>query len=240
MASLPLQIDRLLRLNGIQLDDRKRDLLGTFVDLLLDWNRRINLVSRRDSDNIWEGHILHSLSPLFMLEIPRNISLLDLGSGGGLPGIPLSIIRDDLNITLLDSIQKKTRALEDILSRLALTRVNVVCARAEDAGKEKNFARSYDAVIARAVAPLADLVPWSRPFLRKGPSRVVRELHGLRREFALPSLLAMKGGDLQREIRDVQVKGACSTITEINIAFPGSENLALTDKKLVVIEYPQG
>ncbi len=240
--SIPAHIDRVLRVNGIRLDESKAAQLGLFVDLLLEWNRRINLVSRRDSANIWESHILHSLSILFVLEIPRGLSVLDLGSGGGLPGIPLAIVRGDLKVTLLDSIQKKVRVLEDIVQRLGMSGVAVAGARAEDIGKEGRFRGSFDAVIARAVAPLVDLVKWSRPLLRPAGREMGRRADAQverGQRFSFPSLLALKGGDVQKEIRDVRLRGGRESITEINLVYPGSENVGLVDKKLVVVEYPR-
>ncbi len=240
MESLPLSIDHTLRLNGVFLDEVKRDRLARFVDLLLEWNRRINLVSRRDSENIWESHILHSLSPLFMLDIPSGVSILDLGSGGGFPGIPIAIMRGDVRVTLLDSIQKKVRVLEDIVAALGLSAVRVVGGRAEDVGRDGGYAGSFDAVIARAVAPLADLIRWSEPFLRRtaGPSsRRKRGEAGSHPEFSFPYLLALKGGDLSHEIQGAGLKARQGTITEINLAFPGSEDFPLVDKKLIVVEF---
>lgn len=237
---LPGHIDRALRMNGLPLDEEKSALLALYVDLLLDWNRRINLVSRRDSANIWEGHILHSLSPLLMLDIPPRAGFLDLGSGGGLPGVPMAIVRGDLRITLLDSIQKKARALEDIVARLGLAQVEVVCGRVEEVGKGRGRAGAFDAVIARAVASLSDLLRWSRPLLQSSELPVAA-VRGSRpeRSFRFPLLLALKGGDLQGEIRDARLKAKGETITEINISFPGSEAFDLVDKKLVVVEYPR-
>lgn len=227
-------------MNGLPLDEEKSALLALYVDLLLDWNRRINLVSRRDSANIWEGHILHSLSPLLMLDIPPRAGFLDLGSGGGLPGVPMAIVRGDLRITLLDSIQKKARALEDIVARLGLAQVEVVCGRVEEVGKGRGRAGAFDAVIARAVASLSDLLRWSRPLLQSSELPVAA-VRGSRpeRSFRFPLLLALKGGDLQGEIRDARLKAKGETITEINISFPGSEAFDLVDKKLVVVEYPR-
>ncbi len=235
---IPLHIDRVLKANRIQLDELKEKLLAEYVRLLLDWNSRVNLISRRDPENIWESHILHSLATLCVLEIPPNTSLLDLGSGGGLPGIPLAIIRGDLSITLLDSIQKKVRAVEDILKKLGLSQVRTVCARAEEAGGR--LAGTFDAVIARAVAPLADLVRWSRPFLNGRRGEVTRDRRsGKEDQFSFPYLLALKGGDLEKEIQGVHLKGSRLSITEINLIFPGSELFDLVDKKLVVVQYPR-
>jgi 16S rRNA (guanine527-N7)-methyltransferase len=240
LPTIPLHIDQIFRSNGILLDELKKDQLGAFVSLLMEWNQRINLVSRRDPENIWESHILHAVSPLFLLDIPSGTKLLDLGSGGGLPGVPLAIVHGGLKITLLDSIQKKTHALHDIVKTLALSDVQVVTGRAEELGKSKGLAASFDAVIARAVASLSDLANWSRPFLHKRALRPVRcknALPGSKSDFSFPYLLALKGGDLQREIHHAALRGKGITITELSVVFPGSEHLGLVDKKLVVVEY---
>jgi 16S rRNA (guanine527-N7)-methyltransferase len=236
--SLPLHIEGLLRSNGVLLDDDQKDRLGRYVDLLVEWNKRINLVSRRDSGNIWESHILHSLSPLFFLEIPSGVSLLDLGSGGGLPGIPIAIVLGDVAITLLEATEKKVHAVRSMVEDLQLRSVRVVAGRAEEVGRTKPFAHSFDAVIARAVAPLRDLVRWSRLFIRTGGTAVTTGKGSmLKSQFSIPYLLALKGGDLQRELRDAGVKGQREAITEIKLAFPGSEDLGLVDKKLIVVEF---
>ncbi len=238
--SLPLHIDRVLRMNGLSLDGEISARMVAYVDLLLQWNRRVNLVSRRDSANIWESHILHSLSPLLMLDIAPGSRWLDLGSGGGLPGIPMAVGRGDLSFVLLDSIQKKARALEEIVVALGLAHVEVVCGRAEDLGGEPRFRASFDAVIARAVAPLDDLVRWSRPLLHSGSS-LRAALRGAppERGFCHPFLLALKGGDLERETLRARLRGKGETITEIDITFPGSSAFDLAGKKLVLVEYPR-
>jgi len=241
VPTIPLHIDHLLRANGIELDDLKREQLGSFVSLLREWNQRINLVSRRDADNIWEGHIAHSLSPLFVLEIPSGASILDLGSGGGLPGIPMAIVHGNLDMTLLDSIQKKTLAVQEIVGKLGLSSTRVVNGRAEVLGKTPELAGRFDAVIARAVAPLVDLVRWALPFLRKrpcAPTGLKARSREEKSEFSFPYLLALKGGDLEREIRAAALRGKGATITELDLRFPGSASLNLTDKKLIVVEYP--
>jgi 16S rRNA (guanine527-N7)-methyltransferase len=210
------------------------------VELLLEWNKKINLVSRKDTDSIWTSHLMHCLSPLFVLDIPDGVRLLDLGTGGGLPGIPLGIVHGGLHVTLLDSIQKKTRVVESMIQTLGLKSIDVCSLRAEEAGRMDKFAGSYDAVVARAVASLADLVQWSRPFLRKCNVPAARRRHmsvGAKSEFSFPYLLVLKGGDLEREKRDVLMRGRALTITEIELIFQGSENLSLVDKKLIVAEF---
>lgn len=240
MSRPPLEFETLLRKNGLVLDESRLELLSAYVELLLEWNKKINLVSRRDTDLIWTAHVIHCLSPLFALEIPDGIRLLDLGSGGGLPGIPMAIVHGGLRITLLDSIQKKTRAVESMIQTLGLKSLDVCSLRAEEAGRMEKFAGSYDAVVARAVASLTDLVQWSRPFLRKREVAVARRRStpvGVKSEFSFPYLLALKGGDLEREKRDVLMRARPPTITEIELSFEGSETLSLVDKKLIIAEF---
>jgi len=113
-----LRLSHICRDNGLRLEDRQVDLLRRYVDLLRGWNARVNLISRRDEENIWWSHILHSLSFLFFLQPGQGMRLLDLGTGGGLPGIPLAILRNDLHIVLLDSIRKKTAAVQEMAEQM--------------------------------------------------------------------------------------------------------------------------
>jgi 16S rRNA (guanine527-N7)-methyltransferase len=231
-------LEVLCRKNGVYLDDLSRGLLSAYVDQLLLWNKRINLVSRKDEENIWESHILHSLSPLFVLDMPAGIRVLDLGSGGGLPGIPLAIVHGGLEVTLLDSIRKKTVALQEIVRSLGLQGVTVVHGRAEEVCRRVSLRGSFEVVIARAVAPLVDLVRWSRPFLAAHPrqgfaSEKVRK--GDKTVLDLPYLLALKGGDLEREFQEAKLKGGVTRISELRLVFPGSETLGLEEKKAVVV-----
>lgn len=234
---IPVDFELLLRKNDIPLDENRRRELDSYVELLSNWNLRVNLVSRRGEENVWQTHIAHSLSPLFMIDFPSGLSVLDLGTGGGLPGIPLRIVHGGMDVTLLDSIKKKSVAVQDIVRRTGLSGLNVVNGRAEEIGLMRGFAGSFDLVVARAVAPLLDLVKWSRPFLRKrGIASQLRR--GAKSETKFPYLLALKGGDLEREVEEVRRKFRLSTITEIPLAFPGSEALDLFDKKIVIVEFP--
>ena len=237
----PVDFVEILRKNDIFLTDMQMATLQFYVDLLIEWNSRVNLISRRDYGNLWISHILHSLTPLIALEFPRELRVLDIGTGGGLPGIPMSIVHEGMEVTLLDSIRKKTTAIEQMLVALGLSRVHVITGRAEEIGRASSHAGRYDVVIARAVAPLVDLVKWSKPFLAKrqaAPTR--RRIGGMggKTGFEFPYLLALKGGDLGKEITETRLKVKDLPITEINLVFPGSENLDLVDKKLIIVEHP--
>jgi len=229
-----IAITNIARHNGLPLNDQQTSLLGDYVALLREWNVRINLVSRRDEEHIWTAHILHSLSLLFHLGIPGSTRLLDMGSGGGLPGIPLAIARPDMTVVLLDSIAKKMRAVEDIIRRLNLGNASVICARAEDAARRPDCAGAFDCVVARAVGPLTDLIRWSRPLVRRraGFKACIGDD---RRQLDFPVLLCLKGGDLGGELRQASVKAGAKTMEIMDIVFRGGPVPGLEEKKIIVV-----
>jgi 16S rRNA (guanine527-N7)-methyltransferase len=226
----PVALRTICRKNDLLLTDRQLSQLEAYVGCLVEWNSKINLISRRDVENIWFSHILHSLALLFSVEIPERWRLLDLGSGGGLPGIPLAIVRPDLVVTLLDSIRKKTMVMDEITRALDLKNVTVKTGRAEDMAGGTG-GDTFDTVVARAVASLGKLARWSRPLVRKGR----RSSEGERKP-AAPHLLALKGGDLTREIAAAQKTGGVA-ITVIEMVFDGNLELGLEDKKLVCVNF---
>jgi len=205
--------------NGLEIDDARLAKLNEYVRLLLNWNTKINLISRNDISNVWYSHILHSISLLFFVEIQQNSKLLDLGTGGGLPGIPIAIVRSDLRITLLDSIKKKTAAVQDMVSKLNLSNIDVVTGRAEETCSKLEYARRFDMVISRAIAPLNDLIKWSWPFLRRSGSR----------------LITLKGGDLDDELKEARIKSKPKDISVTNLVFDGSEEIGFEGKKIVTV-----
>jgi 16S rRNA (guanine527-N7)-methyltransferase len=219
---------------GVELSENQWALLERYVDLLMQANREINLISRKDEGNVWSGHILHALSLLGVVNLPSGLRVLDLGTGGGLPGIPLAVARQDLTVTLVDSIQKKVRAVGKIVNQLGLTNVRCEAGRAEEM-KVPEGAR-YHIVVARAVAPLVDLLRWSKGLL----ARTDRAIVGVRlpegvREMSTPLLLAMKGGDLEEELRRAGIRfpGIAPVVTRIaHLERPMS---ALDDKKVIVV-----
>jgi 16S rRNA (guanine527-N7)-methyltransferase len=227
--------------NGLHLSNKQLASLDAFAALVLGWNKKINLISRRDEGNIWTSHLLHCLAILFKVSLPTGSTILDLGTGGGLPGIPLKIVRPDLALTLLDSTQKKVNAVKDIVSKLGLGETKVVWGRAEDVGKRKEFNRAYDVVVARAVASLDDLVRWSGPFLKPGgvttPTLSAVGTDELRRAILGPTLIAFKGGDLEGEIRQAKNQPQVGNISVIDLTLKGSHQIEGGGKKIVLVEF---
>lgn len=225
------------RKNGLELTDGMVAELEQYVTLLLEWNAKVNLVSRKDQENIWGGHVLHALSMLFRIRLPEAMRVLDLGSGGGIPGIPLAIINPGWSVALMDSIQKKCAAVQDIVERMGLAaRVEVIVGRAEEKSVVEKRRGTVDVVVARGVAPLADLVKWSKPYLRKvvdgGP--VVNDAGGIVR-VTPPVLIAYKGGDLEGEIKEMKMKTGRIVAADVPIAFAEAEECGLTGKTILVV-----
>ncbi len=170
-----------------RLEAEQRMLLYRYLELIEEWNERINLVSRRDIAFLAEKHLADSLSWARLPIMPQSGGALDLGSGAGFPGIPLSILKPELQVLLLDSISKKASFLRTAVSALELKNAAVLCERAERlAGKRYKF----DVITARAVAALERLWQWSRPLLKRGGF-----------------LAAQKGGDLSEELRLLKLSG---------------------------------
>lgn len=214
------------------------ELLERYVETLVDWNKKINLVSRKDVENVWENHILHSISLLFKLQLEENTRLLDLGTGGGLPGIPLKILMPSLKLTMLDATQKKIHAVQEIIGRLDLAQTQAVWGRAEEMARRPEYTKAFDYVVARAVAPLDDLVRLSIPLL--GSSNKKKEELQRRNEkmhTRPPALMAFKGGAIDEELKRVAGHNKEATIDVVALNFEGSEEISFTDKKLVVVKF---
>ena len=205
-----------------------------YVGLLMEWNAKINLISRKDTDQAWIAHILHCLTIVFMVDIPQAARVLDLGSGGGLPGIPIKIVRPDLRVTCLDATRKKMEAVTLMIAQLDLTEISAVWGRAEDVANIPVHRHHYDVVAARAVASLNDLVDWSVPVLATNTKKTRDEkpTTQLRRS----RLIALKGGDLDTEVADVERRHRSAQISVRQVAFPSSELIPGVDKKIVIID----
>ena len=165
------------------LTDRQKEQYAALYDLYTDWNAKINVISRKDIENLYPHHVLHSLGITHMLRFKPGSSVMDLGTGGGFPGIPLAILLPEVQFHLVDSIGKKIKVGQAVAEAIGLKNVTFRHCRAEE---EKQL---FDFVVSRAVMPLADLVKIARKNIKK------------EQQNALPNgLICLKGGELQHEI----------------------------------------
>src|SRR6478672_4105240 len=153
-------------------------------ELYKNWNAKINVISRKDIDSLYEKHVLHSLSIAAVFDFPAGIEIVDIGTGGGFPGVPLAIFFPDVQFHLVDSIGKKLKVVEAIKEAVDLPNLTTQHIRAEEM---KN--RRFDFAVSRAVAPLKDLWTWSKPLLKNPKSKIPDPESS-------PGLICLKGGDL--------------------------------------------
>lgn len=159
--------------------------------LYREWNEKINVISRKDIDSLYEKHVLHSLAIAVMCNFDKGAQVIDIGTGGGFPGIPLAIFFPEVEFVLVDSIGKKIKVVEEVAAATGLKNISAMHGRVEEI---KN--RQFDYAVSRAVAPLADLWKWVNPAIRRG-----------QKSDELPNgLICLKGGDLRQEIIDTGFK----------------------------------
>lgn len=172
--------------------ERQIQQLAALDALYKDWNSKINVISRKDEDQLYLKHVLHSLSIAAVFDLRPRMRVLDLGTGGGFPGIPLAIFFPEAEFLLADSIGKKIKVVQAVAEALGLKNVSAIHTRAEDIRNQK-----FDVVVSRAVAPLPDLWRWSQ-LLLEPKARFTRTS-----DDTLPvphGLICLKGGDLTAEV----------------------------------------
>ena len=165
-----------------QLSDEQRRQVAMLDELYRDWNAKINVISRKDIDNLYEHHVLHSMAIAKMVNFRPGTRILDFGTGGGFPGIPLAILFPECHFRLIDGTGKKIRVAQEVSDAIGLKNCEPCHLRGEE---EKG---RYDFVVSRAVMPLPDLV------------KIVRKNIAKDQRNALPNgIICLKGGDLQAE-----------------------------------------
>ena len=170
-----------------RLTEKQKEQFAALYDIYTDWNSKINVISRKDITNLYEHHVLHSLGIAKVMQFRPETTVMDLGTGGGFPGIPLAILFPETHFHLVDSIGKKVKVATEIANAIGLKNVTTRHCRAEE---EKQL---FDFVVSRAVMPLADLLKIIRKNIKK-------EQHN-----ALPNgLICLKGGELEREVMPVK------------------------------------
>ena len=179
------------------LTEEQRKQFAALYELYIDWNSKINVISRKDIENLYEHHVLHSLGIARIIRFRAGSSVMDLGTGGGFPGIPLAILFPDTKFHLVDSIGKKVRVATEVANAIGLKNVTFRHARAEE---EK---QTFDFVVSRAVMPLADLI------------KIIRKNISPKQQNALPNgLICLKGGELEHEAMPFKHKTSMHNLNE--------------------------
>ena len=163
---------------------------SSLKDLYTSWNEKINVISRKDMDNFYMHHVLHSLAIAAKFNFEKDMQVMDLGAGGGFPGLPLAIFFPNVSFHLVDSINKKLQVVNQIAAELNIKNITTQHTRAEEIRN-----RQFDVVVSRAVAPLKDLWYWSKPLIKKSKNPE-----------AVNGLICLKGGDLTKEIFESSCK----------------------------------
>ena len=193
-------------LNDVQIEQ-----FSKLKKIYSDWNNKINIISRNDIDNIYERHVLHSLVIAKFIKFNKGTTVLDLGTGGGFPGIPLSIIFPKVNFILVDSIRKKIVVVDKIVYELRLNNVKSEWSRAE------NLDYKYDFLVTRAVAKMSFLIEWSKGKFNKNSNNHIPN-----------GIIALKGGNVDDELKNIEQK----KIVDIKDIF---DTHYFLDKKIIYV-----
>ncbi|GHU86311.1 ribosomal RNA small subunit methyltransferase G [Bacteroidia bacterium] len=169
------------------ISQRQKEQLSKLPEMYKDWNEKINVISRQDIENIEERHILHSLAIAKIVEFKPNTNVLDIGTGGGFPGIPLAIMFPNIQFHLVDSIEKKIKIVKDIAQKLELKNVHAEVSRVEALNKK------YDFIVNRAVKPLPLLLQWIGKNISNKSFNDIPN-----------GVICLKGGDLSEEIKNLE------------------------------------
>jgi len=162
-----LLIDATKALN-LSINQKQIEQFILYKDLLLEWNNKINLTAITDEKEIILKHFIDSISMMTVYKIKDNINVIDVGTGAGFPGVPLKIMCNNINLTLLDSLNKRIKFLSELVDKLQLENVKCIHSRAEDRGKDKAYRQKYDLCVSRAVANLSVLSEYCLPFVFVG------------------------------------------------------------------------
>jgi 16S rRNA (guanine527-N7)-methyltransferase len=173
--------------------------LQALEGLYKEWNEKINVISRKDIDSLYQNHVLHSLAIAAVFDFQPGMEVIDIGAGGGFPSIPLAIFFPEVHFHAVDSINKKLTVIKEVAAGANIPNITTQHTRAEEI---KN--RKFDVAVSRAVAPLKDLLQWSKHLIRKPAGRWQNEIDNGQR---VPTgLICLKGGDLAKEIMESNKK----------------------------------
>lgn len=215
---------------GIELIGDTIEKFEQFRHTLIETNKYLNLTSITEEEEVNYKHFLDSLLPMKKIEFKENAKVIDIGTGGGFPGLPMKFYRDDLDITLLDSLNKRIKFLKDTIYKIELSNIEAIHGRAEELGRQKQYREVYDYAISRAVSRLNTLVEYSLPFVKVGGY-----------------FISMKGPSGKEEAEEAKnaiklLGGEISDIIEYQLDYEDSDRTLVVIKKISPTpkKYPRG
>lgn len=216
LTNFKIEIKKMLKDNEIELNENQIEKFYKYMSNLKEWNEKINLTAIKEDKEIILKHFIDSLK---ISEYLNNNKILDIGSGAGFPGIPLKIKNDKLEITLIDSINKKINFIKDTINKLELKNIEAIHIRAEELAQEKEYREQFDTVVSRAVANLTTLVEYMIPFVK---------INGI--------CICMKGPNFEKELEDAKyaiekLGGEIEKIINYRINEENERNIVIIRKK---------
>ncbi len=191
---------------GINLTPAQLERFEAYYRELIDWNQRMNLTSITGYEEAQIKHFLDSISIIQAISKAQSLRVIDVGTGAGLPGIPLKIVLPDMKLTLLEATAKKTKFLHHIIDKLGLKDVNIVTGRAEEVGHNPEYRERYDLVLSRAVAPLPALVELTLPFCGVGGNFIAQKKGDIIREMERARKVVSLMGGIFKEVKSVSLE----------------------------------
>jgi len=190
---------------GVDVSHETVERLLTFMKIMLEWNEKVNLTAITEEREVVIKHFLDSVTCLSTGYIKNGMAVIDVGTGAGFPGVPLKILKDDLKMTLLDSLNKRIIYLNDVAKKLNLRNINIVHSRAEEAGSSKDHREAYDIVLSRAVAAMNVLCEYCLPLAKVGGFFLCQKGPDIKDEMKeADSAIKILGGKV-REVREYQL-----------------------------------
>ena len=186
---------------NISLDKRQMCQFLQYYELLLEWNSFMNLTAITDYDEVIKKHFIDSLSLIKAIDLSDEIKVIDIGTGAGFPGIPLKIAFPNLKVTLLDSLNKRIKFLNEVIDKLELKDIIAIHGRAEDFAKDKNYRQSYDLCVSRAVANLSTLSEYCLPYVKTGGKFISYKSEKITDEMnAAKNAIKILGGNISNQV----------------------------------------
>lgn len=195
------QLKEDFNLLGVSLTDRQTEQFLTYYEMLVEWNGFMNLTAITEYEEVMKKHFVDSVSLIKAYDVTKSVSVIDIGTGAGFPGLALKIAFPNLELTLLDSLNKRIQFLNEVIEKLALTEIETIHGRAEDYARPGKLREKYDLCVSRAVANLSTLSEYCLPFVKKGGFFISYKSEKISEEVkAAQGAISVLGGEVKEQV----------------------------------------